>query len=759
MLNFKKLFSVVTTAAIMLTSQVSSFAANDAETTVSPEEVWYENTFSGKDIYEAFPSFENNYLKVVGINSEEDLSVREYYGSAPAFNTDGYIYNSNVSGWKNGVTVSIDFTKGGTVSGITEGKTRISYDFMATNEGTPDSGLQSGVNLENHYSGMIFAGVSKNEQNELYFIVRKDAAWWDVAFNTAENAPNKTEAKLENRKWYSLDMIFDHGTKMVDVYLDGSLIADDVNFGADEMKNFGIGFSGYVAGFDNLKVSRLNNVAGDFKADAYSKGSVDVSFGAAMNTAKGVFTVDGEAAQVQWLSVNKAHITSDKLNSEGTHTVAVNGAEDVFGNAPVNASASFTIHAEEVLYQNDFTGKDIYEAFPSYENNYIKVVGIDSEEDLNEPREYYGSAPSFNTDGYIYHSNSDGWRNGVTVFADFTKNGTQSGVSTGITKISYDFMATNEQSGTPDTGLQTGINMGTASYLGKIFAGVKKNSAGEIAFIVKKSAGDWDVVFDEDGTSNNIAEKTLKNKMWYSLDMIFNHDAKTLDVYLDGSLIANDVNLNTDVMNNFGVGFSGYAAGFDNFKISRLNDFSCGFTADNTGMTDGYVDLTFGGVMDVSKGTFCVDGEIASKTEWLNVNTVRVYSEKLKGGTHTLSFSDVCDIFGNAPEKSTETVTTPAASLTIENGMVKAVVANNKETAVDFPIVIVAVYEADNRLKDCNIYTNFTVDGAQASKLDAGKQAELTVDVSGAEGIVKAFMWDSLIGMKPLIEALDLKKY
>lgn len=641
----KKFISILSALAISASLMPMSIMAETL-----PETIWYENTFD---------------------NGREDLTWEtdsEYFDGG--YNTDSvYLEESIIDGnkgmksnnsgaYKVKQTFFYDFKKGGENEGLNTGKLKFSFDFKMIETSTADA-VGVGINMSKD-------GADPTEGNlamQLDRVTGEDGVTLgrirtkkDAASYNCDDSNSMTDT-FDLKGVHTLEIILNlnnNDNARFNYYLDGERIGNDTRYWGVNVNNLALALNGQFEYVDNIKLSMLNaDSAYSFTADAkYANGYVDVDFGAAMDVAKGTFTVDGETADsVDWLDLNTARVYSEALYEGGTHTVTVADAQDLYGVAPQNNEVSVSTEVllpEEVLYQNDFSSATIYEALAEYENDYLKVPGY--YQGTNEAGETVwkenidGGNPSL-SNGVLKMSNQGAYPTGRTLVFDFTKGGIIDGISMGIVKVSYDISLRKNTNSVPTA--NSGVNM-TNHWQGGIMMGVKTGSeSGTIC--TKNTFGQYDA--SENPVTVNLGQV-------YRVDVILDATNKTAVYYLDGVKLAGGSSIANYVpIKNFTIVMSGTINSIDNIKISKLDEtaehqYSAEVAENQVNL--GYVDVTFpNAVMDMTKGEFLVDGAVASKVEWKAVDKVRVYSEALNTpGEHTVAFEDVTDKFGVAPRKS-----------------------------------------------------------------------------------------------------------
>ena len=598
----------------------------EEETKILSETVLYEADFT--DITSDL-SLENDYV------------IQTAYGTIPS----EAVFEGN-----KGISVPENYAPVRTINvafktPINTGVYKVSFDF------SPNAGATTTADNSNIGIGMT----DLNMGNRLirYF---KDriifAGKYDSWFNSADTAKT-TISDLDGSKKYTLDIILDFGaagtgddTSMY--YLNGKLV-HTLKASLGTMNTFNIPLSGHWDYFDNLKISTLNNDSEyGFETDmVMATGYADIVFPGAMDVTKGKFMIDGEEAKsVEWGSLNKVRVFSDKLLSGGSHVIAIEDVVDIFGVAPQQTQINVTLTeapAETILYKADFTDKT---SDLSLENDYVIQTA-------------YGTIPS----EAVFEGNK-----GISVPENYAPVRTinvafKTPINTGVYKVSFDFSPNAGATTTADNS-NIGIGMTDLNMGNRLIRYFKDR----IIF-----AGKYDSWFNSADTAKTTISD-LDGSKKYTLDIILDFGASgtgddTSMYYLNGNLV-HTLKASLGTMSTFNIPLSGHWDYFDNLKISKLNDNSLYYPVAKTqNFATGYIDIEFPTVINADNAVFTVDGvEISNENvEWKSVDKVLVTADSLKdGGTHTVSVSGITDVYGVAPISNTATFKTVALEQGIE---------------------------------------------------------------------------------------------
>lgn len=240
--------------------------------------------------------------------------------------------------------------------------------------------------------------------------------------------------------------------------------------------------------------------------------------------------------------------------------------------------------------------------------------------------------------------------------------------------------------------------------------------------------------------------------------------------YIDGEKINDTSHFWGANVPNIALNFNNYFKYVDNVKISYLKAGTFEVTGAKAPMAgQDYIDIYTSEMPNsaITADMVTVNGANATEVSVLTnpgayennqryVIRAKLASPVAAGETYAISVANTATNFlGTAINANSNTAvvkTLPQTSLAIENNTVKAVVSNTTEGNIALPKVIVASYE-NGVMTGVLIYDNFTVNGNAKDTLAPNESAELTVDVSGISGTVKAFMWKDLNSMKPVTPA------
>lgn len=287
---------------------------------------------------------------------------------------------------------------------------------------------------------------------------------------------------------------------------------------------------------------------------------------------------------------------------------------------------------ETVLYENDFNAGTLATAFVSYENDYLSLAGYSA----TGTKEYEGSAIGY-SDGALVTGSSQGV-DGRTILFDFTKGGTQGGISSGKLVIGYDITLRT----TADAYAQTYVGMNMSNYW----------DGGRMVYFDYNGYDAKDTINGWPGTASTIVDDGKAHRY----ETLFDFATGKAYLYMDGAKVHTWTNLNGGFaeMKNYSIAMNGDVSRFDNLKVALLNDNSTySFTTNDGNNANGYVEVVFPTAMDTEEGTFVIDGSPADKVEWAGLSVARVYSENLKNlGEHTVIVQGAADIYGVAPQNT-----------------------------------------------------------------------------------------------------------
>lgn len=288
---------------------------------------------------------------------------------------------------------------------------------------------------------------------------------------------------------------------------------------------------------------------------------------------------------------------------------------------------------ETVLYENDFNAGTLETAFASYENDYLSLAGYSA----TGVKEYEGAAIGY-SDGALVTGANRGV-DGRTILFDFTKGGTQDGISSGKLVIGYDMTLRT----TSDAYAATYVGMNMKNY----WDGGRMVYFAYNGYDARAIINDW---------PENEAQTLVTDGKAHRYETLFDFADGKAYLYMDGVMVHIWTNLYGAyaTMNNYSIAINGDVSRFDNLKVALLNDASTYSFITNDGTNaNGYVEVVFPTAMDTEEGTFVIDGSPAEKVEWASLSVARVYSENLKNlGEHTVIVQGAADLYGVAPQNT-----------------------------------------------------------------------------------------------------------
>lgn len=721
----------VTGAADLFGNAPKNSEASFETVEIKAENVLYYNTFdNGKDTEVAAETDEYELKFTIG---EGGWNTATFDGN------NGVAKNSGA--WPSAHTFLFDFTKGATKSGISSGAYKISFDFSTSNGGGDN--MYFIVNADGKLSeGGRFATITPARGFSVFNYV---TAW-------GPDDPNKIWPKNDSEK-YHCDMILDFSKKVINTYVDGTFLGTTV--GLPTMNNFAINMAGQCDYFDNLKLSRLDTTTEHTYTPTVEKEVVnhyvDISFPAAMNVTKGIFTVDGNAAEHKWISASKVRVYSESLNKTGEHTISFTDVCDNYGVAPAisKLTVNFTIYAdgEVVLYENDFNNgaEDL-----TYDEHETYWAGIDEK-----------AVDKFSQSTNNGNPGASFWRSGGnrTVVVNF-----KNALTSGKIKVSFDFMMQSVGENTLET-TTLGVNMSqhwTNNIMGEFqTVEVEGNKVGR--FYAKPDAGEG---------CSNLKEKCSKE---ISLNELHTFDMYLSIVpewtygtfYIDGEKITDTSHFWGKSVPNIALNFNDYFKYVDNVKISYLKAGSFEVTGAKAPVAgQEYIDIYTSEMPNsaITADMVTVNGVKATEVSVLTnpgayennqryVIRAKLASPVVSGETYKISVADTATNFlGTAINAKSNTATVEAeaiTSVTVSDGTVNAVIVNNDASPIK-PVLIVANYDKNTgRMIGITYHNKYVEGGVEVTEVT--NKATITVNVSGLSGEVRAFLVDGFTNLKPLV--------
>ena len=629
---------------------------------------------------------------------------------------------------------------------ISTGVHKVSFDFSPNTDATiTATDANIGINMTNTSTGNRLIRYFKDR---IIFAGKYDS-WFD-----ASDTAKTTISDLDASKKYTLDIILDFGASGTDddksmYYLNGELV-HTLKAPLKTMSSFNIPLSGYWDYFDNLKISTLNDDSLYYpiaKPQNFATGYIDVEFPTAINAEDAVFVIDDveiSSSQVEWKAVDKVRLTEDALKLGGTHTIAVSGITDVYGVTPVSNVATFKTVSleqgiEEVLYENTFDSGwssvewTNWKDFGEYEgltvNKYNVLLPVHAEYEGN-----VGLA-----------GKSGDWPTATQFSFDFTKKGKMQGVNSGIYKFSWDLSLGGNTNSCDDN--YGGVNM--------------KNTWDSSNKLWKLRASTFQMLAD-----TTVTETFDANKV-YAFDIIIDFDNDKVYFYLDGALKGVKTGY-TATMNSFDINFCQCIDYFDNLKVTKINESSFGVEKLNAVVGNDYIDIyttelaatdisadkvTINGVPAKAVEVFAIAGTIDNNTRYI-IRAKMDNSVQANTNYTVVLSNDAKNVVGKSinvqsTEASVMSEKIAMTSVEISDGELKAVIVNNEDSKIS-PVVVVASYDGENRMTTVRIFTNYKVDNAEVTEIEAGKTAVLSQDISDLTGTVKGFIlkdWATLMPM------------
>lgn len=658
-------------------------------------------------------NFDNGMSDVVNLTSDEfTLTVNKTSMSAQ----DGGIW---VNDWPNKQNFLFDFTKGGTKIGLQSGTYKISYDFKVNPTGSQSA--LTGVNMKNNWEGGRAFYINQNG--------------WDLVGYLSDWQGSMTA--VEGIASFDMVLDFDKNQKAL-YYVNGTLVGEHTNLVSNykPVNNLAIVLANGVSYFDNLKIVKLEEGSFGITAENVYDDSeyVDIKFTKdVLKTAE--FSLDGNAVSeenVCWISANTARVKISGLDL-GKHTVTVD-AKDFLGNSAKFNKADFEImnSAEKyILYKNDFAN-GAEDAKSVETDDFILTV---------QTKEAYKPVTvEMNGNKGVKLADNQKGADYSTFFFDFTKGGNQTGLNTGMYKISYDFAIDNDALYES----YSGFNMKNAFQ--QVWDGGRSIYFSKDGYGIMDSIAGWDKTYVAvDGIA--------------VMDIIIDFNNSNVSYYVNGELKKqHTIYQDFATIKNYSIAMSGCFGYFDNLSITKLENGSfaatgmdavVGAKALNVYATEPFGEISVSDVnviganaVSVSKKT--VTDEDINKKYVLEITL----DEKVKDGKeYTVTLSEnVKNVKAMAVKPSKNSAAAIAKLITIDGNIAELVYMNSTD-AIMKPVLIVAAYEADGRLLNVNIVDDYIVDGIEKSEVSSGSVVKINADIDGA---TKVFAFSGLDTLVPL---------
>lgn len=696
---------------------------------IKAENVLYYNTFDNGSESMDWADWKDCGECLVGKTGGNKPETATYNGNTGIAGASGQ--------WPTATQIRVDFTKRGTKDPVSTGAYKFSWDLSTRAGVTSCDNNLIGINMRSTWEG---TQLLEHHFGDLYVL---DSGNWLTG-----------KQNLDTETVHSVDTIIDFDNDRVNFYVDGVMVYQRDSFDPN-MSTFDINFCQCIDYFDNLKVSKLDKTAEHTYTPTVEKEVVnhyvDISFPAAMNVAKGIFTVDGNAAEHKWISASKVRVYSESLNKTGEHTISFTDVCDNYGVAPAisKLTVNFTIYAdgEVVLYENDF-------------NNGAEDITYDEHET------YYAGIDKNAVDKFIQSTNNGNpganfWRDGGnrTVVVNF-----KNALTSGKIKVSFDFMMQSVGENTLET-TTLGVNMSqhwTTNVMGEFqTVEVEGNKVGR--FYVRPDAEQYCSNLKDKYTE----EISLNELHTFDMYLSIAPGATYGTFYIDGKEIGNKSRYHGASVPNIALNFNNYFKYVDNVKISYLKAGSFEVTGAKAPVAgQDYIDIYTSEMPNsaITADMVTVNDVKATEVSVLTnpgayennqryVIRAKLASPVVSGETYEISVADTATNFlGTAinAKSNTATVETLAqTSLTVENGTVNAVIVNNDASPIK-PVLIVANYDTNTgRMIGITYHNKYVEDGVEVTAVT--NKATITVDVSGLSGTVRAFLVDGFTNLKPLV--------
>lgn len=725
--------------------------------------IWYYNTFDkkGSDL----KNETNDYLSVNVGNS--DVKKGTEFNGNPGIGTgigDGRIDTPGLT---------FDFTKGGTITGKTEGVYKISFDFAVNSQSSADYST-IGINMVTSYSGGLMMRIYKANGKIRYAFANE--------ITTPPGLPETAEA-LEDNKLYKLDIIFDYNSRLVYYYLNGEILRSTADKAHQEipdvsaaniLNSFSLSPSGIISYIDNIKISELSDGTNFGFSDmtAFEDAAYyDLKSTKAVKPMINSITLDGaEVENYEWLDTETIRIYSDDALNIGKHNVKIEGIYDFFGNEANDTDA--VINIEERQFENHTLFNESFKNGADDLPEYDTTNGYSLWQ--NDKMYVYLSGTEMRSTGTVNGvkglriTPGNGWTDWVSLFLDFTKNGTTEPIgvtSDKVMKISFDFAVRNDSENTYRPDSVGAINCGRTSPRSGLAFVMQKAGSGEIKF--GYDASTTNNPFYPTDNSQYAAELT-SNKV-HTMDIYITHrsdyEIGQIHYYIDGQLIKSadassrnqqDIYGNSDSssfkLSNFGLTFSDILTYFGNLDVSEVvTDSFRVLNAERLCDGDKTISVNVNEVPDLNTANVSVTKKDGSSAEVKSVTrsnnrtiNIELAESAVLGETYTVTFGDdFKNVFGKTVNEWSKIIKAKVVKrYSISNGLLTISVQNTSDNSVS-PIIMVAEYD-NGRLCKIKVIEKESLAPGEIGTYE-------NEDVSGFGDNAKVYVFESLSNLRPML--------
>lgn len=685
--------------------------------------VVYENNFDGTDALNV--SKENSYGTYSPNVTSNQIQYVTFKGNKGAGSTTStYAPNYNF--------ILKDPVSSGVVS--------VSFDIARFADSSNSQAASLKVN--NSVSGASEKGI---------ILLRKDNFLRGPDATLSWTGYTNTQITTQIKKVYSVNAIFDLNKDIVYAYCDGALLSSQ-SLGADfTLYSAGIGLSAIANYIDNFKISFMNTESFEITdATAYENTNfINAYFTeepSANLNANSVVVTDSFGDEISVKSVSRiagrgVKIELNQLIKEGSYNVSFkNNFTNVRG---VSAKGNKNINVSStVYYENSFDNgvKSFYEHSDdkgAFDYNIEKITNM-----LNS---------SFGGNVGIA-AKSGSWGEKFSYVFDTP-------LTSGILNISYDISRLNfepENASMSGSGVKlTGVYNGneTSELYVSTFANANIYGA-------KDNFAQW-------GDSGNGTGANEKNTL-YTINSIIDLDSDKVYTYIyNNSTLLKSTERNIDKIsqiNSVDISLSGYAAYFDNLKISKITKGSFMPVSAEIGEDFTYADVTFTErpkAIETSDVTVknSSGSEIAvSSVEFVGNKARLNFGSAISEGDYTISFGDgVVNLIGNGLANYDIDLEAYTNKVIVSGRLVYTIVKNETEEALT-PALIIGAYDGDNwTLKNAAIIENVSASKAIVESIGVGEKGKLRFAMDSTyTDQIRAFLWKDLQSVIPMFAKAEI---
>lgn len=624
---------------------------------------------------------------------------------------------------------------------ITSGILSVGYDVARFNDGTGSQLATLKINSKAKAAGTV-------SQNNDIIIFRGDGNLRGPNATLGYNGDTNTQIATEEKKIYSVNAVFDLDKNVVYAYCNGSLITSQALATDYTIYDAGFGLGQIVDYFDNFKISFMNTESFEVTdAKAYENTNfINAYFTeepSANLNANSVVVTDASGDEISVKSVSRisnrgVKIELNQLVKEGTYSVSFN---DNFTNVRgVSAKGNKNINVTSTVYYEN-----------SFDNGLKSFVTVTDEKGTFTAKT--GNLLDSSFEGNVGISAKSGsWGEGQKyTFAN--------PITSGILNISYDISRLNFE---PENASMSGSGV----KLTGVYNGNETNELYVSTFANTKIYGPLNN-FAQWGDSGNGTGANEKNTL-YTINSIIDLDLDKVYTYIykDGTLVI-DTERTIDKIsqiNSVDISLSGYAAYFDNLKISKITSGSFMPVSAEIGEDFKYADVTFTEMPDTINASDVTvknssGSEIAvSSVEFVGNKARLNFGSAISEGDYTISFGDgVVNLIGNGLANYDIDLEAYTNKVIVSGRLVYTIVKNETEEALT-PALIIGAYDGDNwTLKNAAIIENVSASKAIVESIGAGEKGKLRFAMDSTyTDQIRAFLWKDLQSVIPMFAKAEI---